>query len=535
MKKNRKMHLAGNRMVRLFAIAILTGFSVHADPEASRGETAPNILFIFSDDHANHAIGAYGSVMNQTPQIDRLANEGAVFLNSYCANAICQPSRASVLTGKHSHMNGVLGNGSRWNSRQTIFPRRLKSAGYQTALYGKWHLIPSPTTEFEDWEVMTGFGGQGAYYNPDFISPTGKVMEAGYSTDIITDKAIRWLTTQRDPARPFLLMVQYKAPHVKRVPALRFLDKYEGQNIPEPATLFDDYSNRQPYAGKAWMKIRKISNYFPADDFDQAMDSDPVYQRMSATQQRTFFDSYKTRNAEYERLKESGELNRKKAALRYAYQRFIKDYLRCVDAIDENVGRLLDFLDEHRLSQNTIVVYASDQGYFLGDHGWAEKRWMYEEALAMPLIMRWPERIAPMTRVDAMVQNIDYAPTLLDAAGIKVPEEMQGRSLLPILDGTVPADWRTSIYYHYYDHGAHNVPRHDGVRSSRYKLIHFYTDDVYELFDLREDPHELNSVFSNPKYADVQTEMLTELKRLRSFYNVPPGVFSHPWPRGVNQ
>jgi N-acetylglucosamine-6-sulfatase len=496
-------------------------------------EDPPNILFIFSDDHANHAIGAYGSVINQTPNLDRLAKEGAIFLNSYCANSICQPSRASVLTGKHSHRNGVLGNGSRWDARQVVFPRLLSAAGYQTALYGKWHLIPAPSNEFETWEVLTGFGGQGSYYNPDFLTPDGLQQESGFSTDIITDKALHWLREQRDPARPFMLMVQYKAPHVKRVPAMRFLDKYEDQTIPEPSTLFDDYSGRQPYASKAWMQVNNISNYFPSDDFEQAMARDPMYARMTTDQKRAFFDAYQARNAEYRRLKASGALKGKKAARRYAYQRFIKDYLRCVDGIDENVGRLLDQIEEQGLSDNTIVIYSSDQSYFLGEHGWAEKRWMYEASFTMPLLMRWPAKIAPGTRIEAMVQNIDYAPTFLDIAGVKVPEAMQGKSLRPLMEGQQVNDWRKSVYYHYYEHGAHNVPRHDGARTNRYKLIHFYTDDVYELFDLQEDPDELKSVYGEAKYASIREGMLGELARLRVFYGVPEKVFEAPFPRNM--
>jgi arylsulfatase A-like enzyme len=510
------------------------GNSAYGQSDPVPAEAPPNILFIFSDDHANHTISAYGSVINKTPNIDRLAKEGAIFLNSFCANSICQPSRASVLTGKHSHRNGVLGNGSRWDARQTIFPRLLQAVGYQTALYGKWHLVPAPTDEFETWEVMTGFGGQGAYYNPDFLSPAGITREPGFSTDIITDKAIGWLQEKRDPSRPFLLMVQYKAPHVKRVPALRFLDTYEGEEIPEPSTLFDDYSTRQPYAANAWMKIRNISNYFPPDDFEQAMKKDPMYQRMSADQKQVFFNAYKDRNAEYERLKADGTLKGWKAARSYAYQRFIKDYLRCVDGIDENVGRLLDHLEGQGLSDNTIVIYSSDQSYFLGDHGWAEKRWMYEESLTMPLIMRWPAGIAPGSRIKEMVQNIDYAPTFLEIAGVKVPEAMQGHSLLPLLEGKIVNDWRDSIYYHYYDHGGHNVPRHDGVRTERYKLIHFYTDDVYELYDLQEDPDEIKSVHEHAEYAPILNKMRIELQRLRNHYGVPEDVFLYPYPRGKN-
>ena len=492
----------------------------------------PNIIFIFSDDHANRAISAYGAGINKTPNIDRIASEGAIFLNSFCTNSICGPSRAAILTGLHSHLNGVVGNASPWNGEQTLLPRLLKDAGYNTALIGKWHLNSLPGDEFNYWKVLTGAGKQGFYYNPSFASSTGSGEEEtimGYSTDIVTDEALRWLGNNagnEEESNPFMLFVQYKAPHVPRMPAFRFLDKYKNDTIPEPATLFDDYATRAPYAAAANMKI----DARPLPLLEDQENTNNIYYNRMTRQQLEEWHSYKDpETREYLEMREKW-LPEDTVYKKYVYQRFIKDYLRCVDGLDENIGRILDWLEDHKeIGNNTIVVYSSDQSYFTGEHGWAEKRFMYEEGMKMPLLVKWPGHTRAGSKIEALVQNIDYAPTLLDAAGVEIPETMQGRSFLPVLEGETPADWRQSVYYHYYDHGLHNVPRHEGVRNSRYKLIHFYTDGVWEFYDLQQDPHEINNIYGEGEYAQLVGEMKQELKRLRTFYSVPESHFQPPY------
>jgi len=529
-KKGTGAHGTGRReFIRrsLHGAALLAAGS-RAWSAPAAGETPPNIVFLFSDDHALRTISAYPDSVGQTPNIDRIAREGALFRRSYCTNSICCPSRATILTGAHSHINGVRGNGNRWDGTQPVFPRLLKRAGYQTALIGKWHLRPAPTTEFDHWEILSGAGGQGHYYNPQFQTAEGAKTHEGYSSDVIADRAMSWLDG-REEDRPFLLMCQFKAPHVHRLPAARFMDLHENETIPEPPSLLDRYQGRLPHADKAWMKVAGIRDHslnitpakgrVPKDDRRYSF-----LARLSQSQRDAFHRAYDPRNEEFRRLRAAGKL-KGEALVRYKYQRFIKDYLRCVAAVDENVGRVLTYLDEHGLTQNTVVVYASDQGYYTGEHGWAEKRWMYEESLSMPFLIRWPGHIAAGQKPTAMIQNLDYAPTFLDIAGVPVPKRMQGRSLLPVLQGKQPEDWRRSIYYHYYDHGKHNVPRHDGVRTERYKLVHYYTDDSWELFDLENDPQELASIYGRPAAAALTVTLKAELTRLRALYNVP--AYSH--------
>lgn len=524
---NRTSHAIGSTILAL----LLSGHSANAQQTKPADPARPNILLIMSDDHALRTIGAYGDI-KPTPNLDRIAAEGAVFINSFCTNSICCPSRAAILTGKHSHKNGMTTNNTDWDGSQTVFPRLLSEAGYHSALVGKWHLPTWPTTEFDHWEVLSTAGGQGDYYNPEFRTESGTRTIEGYSTDVITDLAIEWMESDRDPEKPFLLMTHYKAPHVPRVPAPRFLHLYEDEEIEEPTTLHDDYSNRAPYASTAWMMINDlpedITNILPPkDQLDLEENKYQWMKRMTPAQKDAWHAAYDARNEEYRELKAAGKLEGD-ALTRYFYQRFIKDYLRIVKGIDENVGRLLDYLDESGLAENTIVIYTSDQGYYTGEHSWAEKRWMYEESLKMPFLIRWPGVLEPGQRIEAMIQNIDYAPTLLEAAGVEVPEEMDGRSIVPLLRGGPPADWRDSIYYHYYEHGAHNVPRHYGVRTDRYKLIHYYTDDVWELFDLEEDPRELMNVYDLPSYSGVVSTMKAELVALRDKYEVPEDNYEAP-------
>ena len=483
-----------------------------------------------ADDHARRTISAYGHDINHTPNIDRIAEEGAIFRNCFCGNSICGPSRASILTGKHSHKHGVVGNAKDWDSTQMVFPRIMKHAGYETALIGKWHLNSKPADEFDYYNILTGAGKQGFYYNPDFYNPEkGTKMVHGYSTDLVTDQALEWLEKHLGSSKPFLLFVQYKAPHVPRMPALRYLEKYKDDTITEPPTLHDDLSTRSYYAKQVnffldrWRPLPEYGTYDP--------DKRNIYlERMTDEQLKAYHAVRDPLNIEYKKMLERGDLQDSANMRSYVYQRFIKDYLRIVSGIDENVGRLLDYFDKNeKLKNNTIVVYTSDQGYFTGEHGYAEKRLMYEPALEMPLLMRWPGKITPGTKIEAMVQNIDFAPTFLDVADIEIPDEMQGKSFESALKGDKPVNWRENIYYHYYDHGRHKVGRHEGIRGKRYKLIHFYTDDVWEFYDLKEDPLEINNVYNKKGYKEEIKKLKQKLYQLRDRYEVPAETFEPPY------
>ena len=489
-------------MLRLFAIAFILAAALAFAKQ-------PNIVFIFSDDHAVQAISAYGSTINKTPNIDAIAEQGVIFRNSFCGNSICAPSRATILTGKHSHLNGQLTNGNRFDGSQVTFPKLLQSAGYQTAIFGKWHLKSDPTG-FDQWKV---YPGQGSYHNPDYRTPEGKERITGYSVDVTTDLALEYLKGQKGD-KPFLLMCQYKAPHRQWLPGPDYIDLYADETIPEPDTLFDNYSGRSSSAAKHRMGIDKHM----AMTFDLMVPPEGTWdwKRMTPEQQQRWKTTFGGRNAATKVATLEG-----KDLVRWKYQRYIKDYLRCVAAVDVNIGRILAQLKASGLDENTIVIYASDQGFYLGEHGWFDKRWMYEESLRMPLVMRWPGKVKPGTEVQQMVQNIDYGPTLLDAAGVEIPADMQGKSMLPLLDGDADAAWRDSIYYHYYEHGGHGVPRHYGVRTARYKLIHFYSAGEWELFDLKQDPKEMTSQYDNPEYANIRTKLMAELEALKVTYKVP--------------
>lgn len=498
---------------------------------ASAASRPPNILFIFSDDHAVQAISAYGSRVNRTPHIDRLAQEGMLFVNSFCANSLCGPSRACIQTGKHSHLNGFLRNGDRFDSSQLTFPKLLQRAGYQTAIIGKWHLGTDPAG-YDYWEILPG---QGNYYNPVFIQMDGSRKQyQGYVTDIITDRSIEWLEHGRDPDRPFMLMCQHKAPHRNWSPPPRHFDTFGDRPFPEPPTLRDDYSGRTRLLKENQMTIRrhmswggdmkfKGENQFP-QYFTNGRNGE--YARMNAEQRVEWDAWYEPRNQEFIRRMRAGELS-EDDVLRWKYQRYLHDYLGCVQAVDDSVGRLLDWLDQHGLAENTVVIYSSDQGFYLGEHGWFDKRWIFEESLKMPFIIRWPGVVAPGTRSEALIQNIDYAPTFLDMAGLPVPAEIQGRSLVPILasGGKAPADWRDAIYYAYYENvAAHNVPMHDGIRTVRYKLAFFPRTREWQLFDLQKDPMEMRSLHADPAYAKVLAALQKRYRDLKRFYQVNSAV-----------
>ena len=496
-------------MKTLLLVCLLAGFAIAQD-------SRPNILFIFADDHAEQAISAYGSRINRTPHIDRIAAEGAIFRNSFCANSICAPSRATILTGQHSHINGLRTNADRFDGSKLTLPKALRGAGYQTALIGKWHLKSDPTG-FDHWEILRG---QGNYYNPVFRTAKGRKKRQGYATDLCTDMALEWLKG-RDQKRPFLLMCQHKAPHRNWSPAPRHLHLYDDVTIPEPPTLFDSYEGRSKVLGENEMTIARHFHWDYDLKIPRSGQKSPgkrafrnnEYARMTPAQKKSWDAAYGPKNAAFRKNPPTG-----KALIRWKYQRYIKDYLRCIQAVDESVGRLLDWLDANGLAENTLVVYASDQGFYLGEHGWYDKRWMFEESMRMPLLMRWPKAIRPATKVEALVQNIDYMPTFLDAAGVAIPSGVQGRTLLPLLRGGGVRPWRDALYYAYYELGTHHVAPHDGVRTRRHKLMYFPKTEEWQLFDLEQDPFELRSVHALPGYAGLLQTMKGRLRALRTAY-----------------
>jgi arylsulfatase A-like enzyme len=471
----------------------------------------PNILLIFSDDHATAAISAYQEERHliETPNIDRLAREGVLFERCLVPNSICGPSRATVLTGKYSHRHGFYNNGTRpFDSSQQTVAKLLQHAGYQTAIIGKWHLGSDPVG-FDHWEILPG---QGAYYNPPMIRDGDRVEREGYATDIITDLSVEWLK-QRDPDKPFLLMTQHKAPHRPWSPALRHLGWDEDRTHPEPASLFDDYGNGR---GLAW----RDQEMMLSEDYNNTDGKLISPRRLSPEQQAVWDAYYEPRNAEFLKAGLTGQ-----ERLRWIYQRYMHDYLGCIKAVDENVGRLLDFLDESGLATNTVVIYSSDQGFFLGEHGWFDKRWIVEESLRTPLLIRWPGVAKAGSRCTRITSLVDFAQTFLDVAGQPEPPDMQGRSLVPLLRGNPPADWRNSFYYHYYEYPVwHKVRPHYGVVTDQYKLVHFYKPDVddWELYDREVDPHEMRNLIGEDRYQDVVAELKQELARLRAELGVPP-------------
>ena len=454
-------------------------------------ERRPNILFIMTDDHAAHAMSCYGSRINETPNLDRIAAGGMRFDNCFCTNSICTPSRATILTGTHTHINNVTTLGSRLDGRLLTFQKLLQKQGYQTSVIGKWHLghggIHDPTG-FDYWCVLPG---QGLYHDPRMFDMGRERVVPGYATDIVTDMSLDWLR-HRDPARPFCLLCHHKAPHRPWEPDERHAAMYDGVTIPEPETFNDDYANRARAAAEAEMRVDRDLHLIDLKE--------PVPQGLSPEEEKS-----------------------------WKYQRYIKDYLRCIASVDDNVGRLLDYLDEEGLGDDTIVVYTSDQGFFLGDHGWYDKRFMYEESLRMPFVVRYPREVRPESVNTDIVLNLDFAPTFLDYAGVDVPDEMQGTSFRSLLGGQPPADWQRIMYYRYWMHLAHhNVYAHYGVRTLRHKLIYYYADAMgqpgaiddsrepeWELFDLENDPCELRSVYHDHAYAGVVKELRTELRRLQ--------------------
>ncbi|MEX1137443.1 MAG: sulfatase [Balneolales bacterium] len=492
----------------------------------------PNIIVMYSDDHTAQSIGAYREALDYglqldhtpTPNIDRLADGGMRFDNAFVTNSICKPSRAVMLSGLHSHLNGVPTNAGSISEELETFPSLLQNAGYQTAMIGKWHLGSEPQG-FDHYEILYG---QGPYYNPTMRTANGDVDYHGHTTGIITDRALRWLRLGRDRDEPFMLIYNHKAPHREWLPGPA-LDDYRGRDLPEPSSLFDDYSGLTTAASEqdmeigdeersmAWGRDLKV----PLNP--QTGEPDPTWQgmvnrnRLTEEQLDRIVEAYAEENEElYENYGQMSEKER----LQWRYQRYAKDYLRVVREVDDEVGRLMGYLEREDLVDNTIVVYAGDQGFYMGENGWFDKRWIYETSMRMPLIVHWPEGIEPESVNEQLVQNLDFAPTVLDLAGAEIPDYMQGKSMKPLFQGEEPASWRDAVYYHYYaSNESHNVAKHYGVRTKdRYTLVHFFDHDEWEMFDLGADPDQLTNVYGKPEYAEVQQRLKDKIKELQEEY-----------------
>ncbi|MBJ7881117.1 sulfatase family protein [Gelidibacter salicanalis] len=505
----------------------------------------PNIIFIMADDHATQAISAYGhpiSKLAPTPQIDRIANAGAIFKNNFCTNSICGPSRAVILTGKHSHINGFRMNGNKFDGDQPTFPKMLQKAGYNTALIGKWHLHGNPQG-FDHWNILTD---QGNYYNPDFIAinETTHTIDTtrieGYATDIITEDAINYLDKVKDGNQPFLLMVQHKAPHRNWMPALRHLNKYDAVKFPLPDTYFTDHEGsiaskeqyqtiyKDMYEGHDLkMTVAKGSTALAHNPWTTDFD------RMTKEQRTIWDNAYGPKNE----AMHDANYNEEELAL-WKAQRYLQDYLATIASVDEGVGKILDYLKSNGLDKNTIVVYTTDQGFYLGEKGWFDKRFMYEESLAMPMVMMYPGVIKPGTEVTALTQNLDFAETFLDFAQAETPADMQGKSLRPLVtDTSIDADFRDAIYYHYYDFPAfHMVKKMYGIRTKRYKLIHVYDDiDQWELYDLKTDPKEIHNLIDDDSYNAIERELRIKLGILQEKYLVTEKEFEKASPESIQR
>lgn len=490
-------------------------------PVMAVAQERANIVFIMSDDHTAQMLSAYDTRHVHTPNLDRIAKDGVKFTRSYVANSLSGPSRACMLTGKHSHKNGFTNNEHGiFDGTQQTMPKLLQAAGYATAIVGKWHLHSQPTG-FDHWDILPG---QGDYYNPTFINAKGRYQMRGYLTDIVTDKAIAWLD-QREKERPFALFVHHKACHRSWLPNLKDLRAYEDKEFALPANFYDNYEGRPAAAaqemeiGEHMMLDYDCKMYDPANPTPYAGGYLAQIGRLDSRERAAYDFFYDSLTVDFKRRQLTGN-----ALAEFKYQRYMRDYAKVVKSLDENVGRLLDHLEKEGLLDNTLVVYASDQGFYMGEHGWFDKRFMYEESFSTPLLMHLPKGLKARGDISAMVQNIDYAPTFLELAGAEVPKDIQGVSLMPLLrEGKQPKNWRKSLYYHFYEYPAeHAVKRHYGVRTERYKLIHFYNDiDHWELYDLQNDPQEMHNLYGQPKMKKVEQQLRKELQRLQRQYDVP--------------
>ncbi|MGA1544345.1 MAG: sulfatase [Saprospiraceae bacterium] len=499
----------------------------------------PNILFIMSDDHAYQAISAYSDHLIQTPNIDRIAKEGLLFTNACVTNSICAPSRATILTGKHTHIHGKIDNMMAFDTNNVTFPQLFQEAGYQTAMFGKLHFGNNPKG-VDDFMILPG---QGNYINPKFITPEGDTIINGYATDIITDLTLNWLQEKRDETKPFLMMYLHKAPHRPWWPRPDKFAEFTKKTFPEPPTLFDDYDNRGTAAKTAEMNILRHQQYghdskIRPETLEEMGEVLPI---IPNSFKNGFYGSYNRVTPEQDALykpiidsintwfKANWPSMNEEEKMKWKYQRYMQDYLGSISSVDDNVGRVLDYLDESGLTENTIVVYTSDQGFYLGEHGWYDKRFIYDESFKTPLLIRWPHVIQPGTTNEQMVQNLDFAQTFLEAAGITAPEDMQGESLVPLLKGNEQLWTREAVYYHYYEYPAvHMVKRHYGIVTMEYKLAHFYDDvDEWELYDRKKDPQELNNVYEDPRYAEVVEKLTKDLAEMRVKYKDGPQLDQH--------
>ncbi len=478
----------------------------------SRGQSSrPNIIFIFSDDHAYQAISAYGSKLAVTPNIDRIAKEGAIFTNAMVTNSICGPSRATLLTGKYSHINGYTLNEKKFNTGQQVFPRLLQQNGYQTAWIGKWHLGNLPEG-FDHYQILNS---QGQYYNPQFITPNhDTTIHHGYVTNLITQFTEEWLN-KRDTSKPFFLVVGEKATHREWLPDIQDLGTYDDKTFPLPPTFHDDYKNRAAAANQD-MTIDKTMRL--KEDLKVHADyvKSGIYNRFTEDQKKPFYNYYENKvSKEFDEKHLTGE-----ALVEWKYQRYLKDYLATAKSLDRNIGEILDYLDKTGLSKNTVVIYASDQGFYMGEHGWFDKRFMYEESLRTPFVMRYPGVIKPGSTISQMTLNIDWAPTLLNIAQVNIPQDIQGTSFVPLLKGDKNVPWRKEMYYHYYEFPEpHHVYPHFGIRSERYKLVRFYdAGNTWELYDLKKDPHEVSNIYGSKGTEKITAELKSSLKKLMIEY-----------------
>ena len=498
----------------ILSFVCLLGAAAPAEAQAR-----PNILFIMTDDHAAHAISAYGSRVNDTPNIDRIAREGALLRNVFATNAICTPSRAAILTGQYSHVNGVT-MFNRFDSSGVTVAQLLQRRGYHTGMIGKWHLGSDPVG-FDHWEI---YPGQGAYMDPVLYTARSETTYTGYSTDIVTDLGIDFLR-DRPRDKPFFLMLHHKAPHRHWQPDSVHAAQFARRWIPEPPTLWDNYETRSDALRE---NEQMIAKHLSRRDLKLAPPAGMTPQE--ANRWLGAFPDTVTIERNGATVTLTGD-----ELTRWKFQRFMQDYLATVQSVDDNIGRVLRYLDDSGLARNTIVIYTSDQGFFLGDHGMYDKRFMYEESLRMPFVVRWPAAIRGGTIIDQIVLNVDFAPMFLEAAGARVPADMQGRSFLSLLRGRAPADWRTSMYYRYYhDPGHHNTRQHYGVRTLTHKLIYFWTKDQWELFDLRNDPLELHNLYGQPGHEQITTQLKAEMFRLKRELGDNDQLADIQYPGGVD-
>jgi len=505
--------------ILLFLIVNLISCKTKSEDQDKKGDyKQPNIVFIMSDDHAYQAISAYGHGLNNTPNIDRIANEGAIFNKGFVTNSICAPSRAVMLTGKHSHMNGKVDNILPFNWDQDNFAKSLQKSGYQTAMVGKIHLHGLP----QGFNYSNVLPGQGDYYNPNFIENGIKKKYQGYVTSITTDIALDWLNNKREKDKPFLLLYHQKAPHRTWMPEEKYFTLFDDKKFTPPANFFDDYKGR-PVAATHEMGIDKhMDIVYDLKMLDKEGEIKTKYRRHFQNQYNRMDEKQKAAwDAYYDPIiKKFKQDNLKGEELAlWKFQRYMHDYLRTIQSVDDGVGKVLDYLEENGLTENTIVVYTSDQGFYLGEHGWFDKRFMYEESFRTPLLMKYPKEIKPGTVINGLVQNLDFSPTFLDYAGAEIAGDIQGESFRNLVNGKA-SEWRDAIYYTYYEFpGEHHVKRHYGVRTNRYKLIHFYYDvDVWELYDLEKDPSEMTNLYNDPAYKEVREDMHKRLTELRAKY-----------------